>query len=99
MAVKLFSGIVLLCLSAIWVVFWCSQVSTLLLGDYDGGDQFVFIVVAGLALAPVFWAIMLIDRGWHAPAEDSTPSKRLIVVPASKPPVEAEMENDEQLAS
>lgn len=89
---KLLYGIALLCLSALWATFWCAQVSDPLLTDY----QVVFVLVASLALIPVFWATSLIDQAWRAPL---APATRPILVMARKPRIEAEAERDDQPAA
>jgi hypothetical protein len=86
---KLLSGIVLLCLSAIWVVLWCAPLSDPML---DAGAQVLFVLVATLALIPVFWATWLIDRAWRAPLVSTTIPK----VPVQKRHIEAKAESDDQ---
>jgi hypothetical protein len=61
--VKLLGSISLVLLSGLWAIFWCAQLSDLSLTDYS----VVFVLVASLALIPVFWATSLINRAWRRP--------------------------------
>lgn len=88
---KLLCGIVLLSLSALWGIFWCAQFSSPL-SAYDG-SQAVFVLVASLALIPVFWATSLLDAAWRAPL---APTTTLIARPVRERHIEAKTKSDDQ---
>src|SRR5579864_5847431 len=94
MAVKMVGGVALLCASAAWVFFWCAQLSTPFL-IFDPGYQAVYILVASLALIPIFWATWLIDQAWRTPFEAAVKPKQLIAV-SMKPRIETKAESDER---
>lgn len=64
--VKLLCGVVLLCLSLIWVVLWCAQLSDPLSTDFNAVYRVIFVLVASLAFIPVFWAASLLDGAGRA---------------------------------
>jgi hypothetical protein len=86
---KLLYGIVLLCLSATWSVLWCAPLSDPML---EAGYQVLFVLVASLALFPVFWATWLLDRAFRAPLVSTTPPK----LPVKKRHIEAKTETDDR---
>jgi hypothetical protein len=90
-------GIALLCVSAAWAFFWCAQLSTPFL-VFDPGYQAVYILVASLALIPIFWATWLIDQAWRNPTEAAGRRERLIAVPTPNPHIEPKTESDSRFA-
>jgi hypothetical protein len=88
--VKMLCGVVLLCLSALWAFLWCAQLSDPML---DAGYQVLFVLVASLALIPVFWATWLIDSAWRAPLTSTTAP---IALQVRRRDIEAKTESDDK---
>ena len=93
---KSLGGVVVLCLSVVWAIFWCSQFSNRVL-TYDG-YWVPILVLASLALIPVLWATSLIDRAWRAPREPVIAAKPFVAPLVQKPSIEANTERDVQFA-
>lgn len=64
---KSLCGVVLLCLSLIWVIFWCARLFDPLRTDPNTLYQIVFLLLACLAFIPVLCAAALLNRAWRSP--------------------------------
>jgi len=89
-------GIALLCVSVAWVLFWCAQLSNPF--AFYAEYQAVYILVASLALIPIFWATWLIDQAWRTPFETAAKPERLIAVSMPKPHIELKTESEDRFA-
>lgn len=92
---KLLCGVVLLCLSAFWAVFWLSDPLLSYYADY----QVVSVLVAGLALIPAFWATSILDGALRAPLAPAAAAKRLVAHSVRDPCIEAKTKSDDHSES
>ena len=88
---KLLGGVGLLCLSVVWALFWCVQLSHPTVAYYTE-YKVLFILVASLAIIPLFWGTSLLDQAIRAPVAPETAPEWLVTPPLQFEAPKAESE-------
>jgi hypothetical protein len=96
--VKMLGGVGLLCLSVLWALFWCIQLSHPMVAYYTE-YKVLFILVASLAIIPLFWGTSLLDQAIRAPIAPEAAPEWLVTPPLQNFHIEPpKVDSETQLA-